>query len=105
MLLHRSLSTVSVLLGQIVKGVSAGARVFEFIDLVPQIPLSAGQRLPLSGLRGEINFRGVTFSYPNRSEQKVLTDLNLNILPGKVTALCGLSGSGMQRSLCACFYV
>jgi len=87
------------LLGQIVKGVSAGARVFEYTDLKPQIPLAFGKKLELSQLRGEINFKGVTFSYPNRSEQVVLKDLDLDILPRKVTALCGLSGSGMHYSL------
>jgi len=98
-ILYRSLGNVSVLLGQVVKGVSAGARVFEYTDLIPQIPLVVGKELQLAHLRGEINFKGVTFYYPNRSEQVVLKDLDLNILPGKVTALCGLSGSGMDRSL------
>ena len=95
----RSLGNVSVLLGQIVKGVSAGARVFEYTDLTPQIPPCVGEKLPLSHLRGEINFKGVTFCYPNRSGQVVLKDFNLNVLPGKVTALCGPSGAGMQLVL------
>ena len=83
-----------MLLGQIVKGTNAGARVFEFADLRPSIPLHGGLKLPIVNLRGEIELKGVTFTYPSRSEQVVLKNLDLKILPGKVTALCGLSGSG-----------
>lgn len=83
-----------MLLGQIVKGTSAGARVFEFTDLRPSISLHGGLKLPVANLRGEIELKGVAFAYPNRSEQLVLKYLDLKILPGKVTALCGLSGSG-----------
>ena len=86
-----------MLLGQVVKGTSAGARVFEFTDLRPSIPLHGGLKLPIAHLRGEIELKGVTFTYPSRSEQLVLKDLNLKILPGKVTALCGLSGSGRAK--------
>lgn len=88
-----------MLLGQVVKGTSAGARVFEFTDLRPSIPLHGGLRLPIADLRGEIELKGVTFAYPSRSEQLVLKELDLIILPGKVTALCGLSGSGMITCL------
>ena len=92
--LCRSLGAVSVLLGQIVKGTSAGARVFEFTDLRPSIPLHGGLMPSTAELRGEIELKGVTFAYPGRSEQVVLKNLDLIVLPGKVTALCGLSGSG-----------
>jgi len=88
-----------VLLGQIVKGTSAGARVFEFTDLQPSIPLCGGLKLPASELRGKIELKGVTFAYPTRSEQLVLKNLDLIVLPGKVTALCGLSGSGKTSHL------
>ena len=81
------------------KGTGAGARVFEFTDLRPSIPLHGGLRLPIADLRGEIELKGVTFSYPSRSEQLVLKELDLKILPGKVTALCGLSGSGIITCL------
>ena len=92
--LPRSLGAVSVLLGQIVRGTSAGARVFEFTDLRPSIPIHSGLKLPLADLRGEIELKGVSFTYPSRAEQLVLKNLDLKILPGKVTALCGPSGSG-----------
>lgn len=95
----RSLGAVSVLLGQIVKGTSAGARVFEFTDLQPSLPLCGGIKLPITELRGDIELKGVTFAYPTRSEQLVLKNLDLRILPGKVTALCGLSGSGRTTYL------
>lgn len=88
-----------MLLGQIVKGTSAGARVFEFTDLQPSIPLDGGLKLPIGDLRGEIELKGITFAYPSRSEQLVLKDLDFKILPSNVTALCGLSGSGETTCL------
>ena len=88
-----------MLLGQIVKGTSAGARVFEFTDLRPSIALHGGLKLPTADLRGEIDLKGITFAYPSRSEQLVLKGFDLKILPGKVTALCGLSGSGSANYL------
>ncbi|KAM9306063.1 mitochondrial potassium channel ATP-binding subunit [Gastrophryne carolinensis] len=89
---QRSMANMSVLFGQVVRGLSAGGRVFEFMRLQPEIPLRGGSTLPL--LKGEIRFRDVTFSYPTRPGQRVLQEFNLYIPPGKTVALVGQSGGG-----------
>ena len=67
--LYRSLGNISVLFGQTVKGMSAGARVFEYIDLRPLIPLKGGVVVPHDKLRGKVEFNNVTFEYPCRPGQ------------------------------------
>jgi ATP-binding cassette subfamily B protein len=46
----------------------------------------------IDALRGEIEFRNVSFSYPGREE--VLNDVNLHIRPGEVVSLTGANGAG-----------
>lgn len=65
----RSLAQLSLLFGNVVRGLSAGARVFEFINTTPTIPLSGGKKIPFHSLRGDIKFQNVRFSYPTRAEQ------------------------------------
>lgn len=60
-------------------GISAGARVQEYINLKPGIPLSGGITIPYHNLMGEIEFKKVRFSYPARPDQVVLDDLDLKI--------------------------
>lgn len=65
----RSLAQLSLLFGNVVRGLSAGARVFEFINTTSTIPLSGGKKIPFHSLRGDIKFQNVRFSYPTRAEQ------------------------------------
>jgi ATP-binding cassette subfamily B (MDR/TAP) protein 8 len=66
---YRSLAQMSLLFGNVVRGLSAGARVFEFINTTPTVPLSGGKKIPFHSLNGHIEFHDVRFSYPTRSEQ------------------------------------
>ncbi|XP_013421119.1 ATP-binding cassette sub-family B member 8, mitochondrial [Lingula anatina] len=92
--IQRSLAQMSLLFGSAVRGVSAGARVFEYTSLKPEIPLTGGQCIPYYAMYGNIEFKNVSFSYPTRPEQEVLHNFSLKIPAGKVVALCGLSGGG-----------
>ncbi|VDM38453.1 unnamed protein product [Toxocara canis] len=92
--IQRSLSQLSVVFGHALKGWTAGARVFEFINLVPKIPVKGGIRIPYHSLLGEVHFDNVSFAYPTRPRQFVLDGLHLTVEPGKVLALCGPSGEG-----------
>ncbi|XP_062517045.1 mitochondrial potassium channel ATP-binding subunit-like isoform X2 [Corticium candelabrum] len=91
-MLQRSLELISLLYGQAVQGTSAGGRVFRFIFLEPTIPVQGG--LSLDKVDGNVEFKHVTFSYPNRPGQVVLQDFCLSIPAGKTVALCGPSGAG-----------
>ena len=67
--LCRSLGQFSILFGQVVRGMSAGARVFEYMELRPSMTIRGGVVLRNKEIQGEVKFRDVTFSYPTRKEQ------------------------------------
>ena len=93
-LLLRSLGTLSVLFGQIIRGISSGARVFEYMKLTAKVEVKSETRLSTGSIKGHIQFNDVSFKYPTRPEQPVLENLTLDVGAGKVVALCGPSGSG-----------
>ena len=65
----RSLGSLSVLFGQVVKGLSSGSRVFQYIASPLSSPLRGGHTLPAEEVKGRVEFRDVQFSYPNRPNQ------------------------------------
>ncbi|XP_074049465.1 mitochondrial potassium channel ATP-binding subunit [Macrotis lagotis] len=103
---QRSMANLSVLFGQVVRGLSAGARVFEYMSLTPDIPLQGGCCIPETELQGAISFVNVCFSYPSRPNLFVLKNFNLTLPPGKIVALVGQSGGGKSTvaSLLERFY-
>lgn len=46
---------------QMVRGMSAGARVFEYLTLEPTVPLTGGGRIPLKSLTGRVDFMNINF--------------------------------------------
>ncbi len=76
------------------KFIGATEALFELFDeeeenLTPIQPLTCDELL-----KGEIVFKNLSFSYPNRDEQEVLTNLNLTIAVNQQIALVGPSGAG-----------
>lgn len=68
------------------KGLGAGERVFELIDRKPQIDPLQGKILAETR-RGELELKGIGFSYPSRPENKILEGLNLKIARGESVAI------------------
>jgi ABC-type multidrug transport system fused ATPase/permease subunit len=68
----------------------AAERLLEFFGERPE-PVGRGDQ-PLTGVRGDIEFRDVTFAYPGRPP--VLNGFNLKIAAGETVALTGPNGSG-----------
>lgn len=63
---------------------AAAAPIFAVIDEVPAIDVEAegGYAPPHGELRGEIEYRKVTFRYPSRPDEVVLRDFSLRVAPG-----------------------
>ncbi|KAM9789382.1 mitochondrial potassium channel ATP-binding subunit [Neosynchiropus ocellatus] len=91
---QRSLASISILFGQMVRGLSSGARVFEYLSLKPAIPLSGGGRIPYHSLIGRVDFTDISFSYPTRPGHQVLHKFTLTLPPCKTVAIVGESGGG-----------
>ncbi|KAI4467350.1 atp-binding cassette sub-family b [Holotrichia oblita] len=97
--IQRSLAQISLLFGAVMRGSTAGARVFEYINLKPVVPLRGGTIIPYHSLNVnlktyEIEFKNVNFAYPSRPEHIVLKNFNLKVPPGKTIAIVGASGNG-----------
>ncbi|XP_044278470.1 mitochondrial potassium channel ATP-binding subunit [Varanus komodoensis] len=91
---QRSMASISILFGQVLRGMSAGARVFEFMALLPETPVCEREQLACSLLSGRVEFQGVCFSYPTRPGCPVLRDFSLAIPANKTVAIVGPSGGG-----------
>ncbi|XP_068196806.1 mitochondrial potassium channel ATP-binding subunit [Antennarius striatus] len=104
--IQRSLASISTLFGQMVRGLSSGARVFEYLALKPTISLSGGGRIPYHSLMGRVDFLDISFRYPTRPGHQVLKKFNLTLPPCKTVAIVGESGGGKSTvaSLLERFY-
>ena len=82
---------------QFQRGVTGIERFFDIIDTPVEIT-DAPDAKPLHVEKGGIEFRDVSFEYPD-DHNKVLRHVNLNIRPGENLALVGPSGGG-KTTLC-----
>jgi ATP-binding cassette subfamily B protein len=87
-----ALSTLADLWTDFMRARGASQRVFELIDREPTLATAVGQRP--DRVEGRICFEDVGFAYPTRPEGRVLDGIELDLEPGRVTALVGPSGAG-----------
>ncbi len=84
------------LIEQLQNGMSGFTRFCELVDT--PIEADAPDAIPLSDVKGSIEFDHVSFSY-NDDNREVLSDISLHIEPGKTVALVGPSGAG-KTTIC-----
>jgi subfamily B ATP-binding cassette protein MsbA len=72
------------------EGLAAASRIFEVLDLVPEISNRPGAK-PLPPIKKVIAFRNVFFRY---EDQWVLKNISLEVRKGEINALVGMSGGG-----------
>ena len=76
---------------QLQRGMAAGVRIFEVIDLQPEVK-DDPDAIVMPPIKGEIEFENASFHYVPGIE--VLQDINLHIMPGENVALVGSTGAG-----------
>ena len=74
------------------RGVASGRRIREVLDCDPSI--ADGSFEGDTAVRGKVEFRDVSFSYPGMSGEKVIEHLNLTICPGETFGILGATGCG-----------
>jgi ATP-binding cassette subfamily B protein len=80
---------------------AASERIFTLLD--EPIPASVSAGLPLSSVRGEIEFRNVWFAYNGGANPKegdwVLRDVSFRVHPGETMAIVGHTGAGKTTTI------
>ncbi|XP_070211911.1 ABC-type oligopeptide transporter ABCB9-like [Littorina saxatilis] len=87
---------INSVFGLLTKGIGASQVVLQYLRRKPSH--TATGTLVKSYLRGEVEFKDVSFSYPSRPHQTVLNKLSFRVKSGEVVALVGPSGGG--KSTC-----
>jgi ATP-binding cassette subfamily B protein len=88
------LSELSQVWGEIAQASGAAERLFEILDVKPQIEAPT-HPLPMPRpAKGQVEFRDVSFVYPGRPDLPVLDRVSFRVTPGEKLALVGPSGAG-----------
>ena len=77
--------------GQLTGSLVAADRVFELLDITPDVP-TAADALVLPPVTGSIRYENVSFHY--EQGLPVLRDVSLDVEPGETVALVGPTGAG-----------
>jgi len=93
----RPVEKINAVLESYPKGIAGFKNYLALLATVPDIA-DAPDAIAVSGLRGEIDFEGVSFGYTD--EQPVLRGISLSIYPGETVAFVGPSGVG-KTTICS----
>lgn len=90
---------------KLVTNISAAERVFDILDTPAEVA-DAPEAYELPDISGRIEFKNVSFAYPDEPEKYVLHNVSFAVKPGETVALVGPTGAGKTTivSLISRFY-
>jgi ATP-binding cassette subfamily B protein len=83
---------ISELIGMHAQGKASLKRISELLDAKPAVTDRA-DALPATDIKGDVEFRGLSFTYPDGNEE-VLSDISFAIKAGENVGIIGRTGSG-----------
>ena len=98
-----SILMISMIFQSISRGMVSAKRLREVLDCEPEILQRTMEEsyshvpetdTPADAPRGLVEFRNVSFAYPNGNGEQVLRDIDLTITPGETLAILGSTGCG-----------
>ena len=104
-LFWQPIRSLAATFNQFTNQVTSAQRVFELLDtesILQEVP----DAKELSVSEGEVDFKDITFAYPDEPDVEVLHDMLLTVKPGEMIALVGPTGAGKTTivNLIARFY-
>jgi ATP-binding cassette subfamily B protein len=88
------LGELSQVWGEISQASGAAERLFEILEVEPEIKSPARPAALPRPANGDVAFHHVNFFYPGRPSAQVLENLSFRVAPGEKLALVGPSGAG-----------
>ncbi len=90
-LLQGPIRQIAMIFNAAARATSSGARLFEVLDLKPQIADAPGAK-PLAPAKGVLRFSGVDFGYV--AGKQILRGIDFEVGPGQTLGVVGPPGSG-----------
>jgi len=94
-LLVQPVRMVGMLVNTFARAISAGERLFEVLDAESPVRDSP-EAIPFENIEGHVRLENVTFAYRRKP---VLSNVSLDVPPGRVVAIMGAPGSGKSTMM------
>lgn len=93
-ILGGAIASFGTLYTQIASAIGATERIQEILDTPSELPIQRAETITDLKLKGDVQYKDITFAYPTRKDLTILKGINIDIKAGQKIALVGQSGGG-----------